>query len=267
MHLAQRPWSEEVSSQNMASFTALNGAEAKSPDAPGASSSAQRAASEERQDKQLPAPESKSGEGSTSQREHWPSRGPEAPSHQPANYPDVEGSSHKRKRSDSPERSREFQIGREQPTESREAYSTPQRERDYRSYGDERRDSHDVWYSHQSREDRGTYEQQTPIGTVSSQADEQIGDAHRRGTSHVDSQDYPATSPDGEDNPSIYGRSYTPDGRRDTVVQSDPKKRKRNFSNRTKTGCLTCRKRKKKCDETKPECESAGPPWRISVSC
>lgn len=37
--------------------------------------------------------------------------------------------------------------------------------------------------------------------------------------------------------------------------QDDRKKRKRNFSNRTKTGCMTCRKRKKKCDETRPECE------------
>ncbi|KAK8197681.1 uncharacterized protein BKA78DRAFT_306545 [Phyllosticta capitalensis] len=38
-------------------------------------------------------------------------------------------------------------------------------------------------------------------------------------------------------------------------VQIDPqKKRKRNFSNRTKTGCQTCRRRKKKCDENKPVC-------------
>ena len=32
-------------------------------------------------------------------------------------------------------------------------------------------------------------------------------------------------------------------------------KRKRVFSNRTKTGCMTCRRRKKKCDELHPECE------------
>lgn len=32
-------------------------------------------------------------------------------------------------------------------------------------------------------------------------------------------------------------------------------KRKRNFSNRTKTGCITCRSRKKKCDEGRPHCE------------
>ena len=56
-------------------------------------------------------------------------------------------------------------------------------------------------------------------------------------------------------------------------VQVDPKKRKRvsnpesvslhlrrltlkqAFTNRTKTGCQTCRKRKKKCDEGKPTCQ------------
>ncbi|KAF2759659.1 trimeric LpxA-like protein [Pseudovirgaria hyperparasitica] len=39
-------------------------------------------------------------------------------------------------------------------------------------------------------------------------------------------------------------------------VQVDPKKRKRQFANRTKTGCQTCRRRKKKCDEAKPECSN-----------
>jgi Zn(2)-Cys(6) binuclear cluster domain-containing protein len=28
------------------------------------------------------------------------------------------------------------------------------------------------------------------------------------------------------------------------------------FTNRTKTGCITCRRRKKKCDEGKPHCEN-----------
>ncbi|KAI8930590.1 hypothetical protein NX059_012200 [Plenodomus lindquistii] len=40
-------------------------------------------------------------------------------------------------------------------------------------------------------------------------------------------------------------------------VQVHVKKRKRQFANRTKTGCGTCRKRKKKCDESKPACTSA----------
>jgi hypothetical protein len=43
------------------------------------------------------------------------------------------------------------------------------------------------------------------------------------------------------------------------VQHLDAKKRKRQFANRTKTGCGTCRKRKKKCDEAKPECTSILP--------
>ncbi|PGH17013.1 hypothetical protein AJ79_01397 [Helicocarpus griseus UAMH5409] len=38
-------------------------------------------------------------------------------------------------------------------------------------------------------------------------------------------------------------------------VQVGPK-RKRVFSNRTKTGCMTCRRRKKKCDEQHPSCNN-----------
>ena len=36
-------------------------------------------------------------------------------------------------------------------------------------------------------------------------------------------------------------------------------KRKRNFSNRTKTGCMTCRRRKKKCGEERPHCKFESP--------
>lgn len=39
-------------------------------------------------------------------------------------------------------------------------------------------------------------------------------------------------------------------------MDADRRKRKRVFSNRTKTGCMTCRRRKKKCDEMHPECRS-----------
>ncbi|KAI9850870.1 MAG: Maltose acetyltransferase [Vezdaea acicularis] len=49
-----------------------------------------------------------------------------------------------------------------------------------------------------------------------------------------------------------YASERTPGG----GAQVDHKRRKRVFSNRTKTGCLTCRRRKKKCDETKPECNN-----------
>ncbi|KAH8696820.1 trimeric LpxA-like protein [Phaeosphaeriaceae sp. PMI808] len=43
---------------------------------------------------------------------------------------------------------------------------------------------------------------------------------------------------------------------RSGVQHVDAKKRKRQFANRTKTGCGTCRRRKKKCDEAKPECNN-----------
>ncbi|KAK7177984.1 maltose O-acetyltransferase [Paraphaeosphaeria sporulosa] len=39
-------------------------------------------------------------------------------------------------------------------------------------------------------------------------------------------------------------------------VHVDRKKPKRQFANRTRTGCGTCRRRKKKCDESKPECNN-----------
>jgi hypothetical protein len=50
-----------------------------------------------------------------------------------------------------------------------------------------------------------------------------------------------------------YG-AYATDRTSQGAVQAGAK-RKRVFSNRTKTGCMTCRKRKKKCDEGHPYCE------------
>lgn len=44
---------------------------------------------------------------------------------------------------------------------------------------------------------------------------------------------------------------------RQPAVQQIGPKRKRVFSNRTKTGCLTCRRRKKKCDEAHPSCKGS----------
>ena len=44
-------------------------------------------------------------------------------------------------------------------------------------------------------------------------------------------------------------------GRDSQSMDADRRKRKRVFSNRTKTGCMTCRRRKKKCDEMHPECQ------------
>ncbi|MCJ1476652.1 Maltose acetyltransferase [Lambiella insularis] len=61
-------------------------------------------------------------------------------------------------------------------------------------------------------------------------------------------------SPDtDEHHPQQYG-DYG--GGRSAITEAERKRRKRVFSNRTKTGCMTCRKRKKKCDELHPECNN-----------
>ena len=60
-------------------------------------------------------------------------------------------------------------------------------------------------------------------------------------------------SPEDDDDP--HGQYGDYGGSRNSQ-DLDRKRRKRVFSNRTKTGCLTCRRRKKKCDEQHPECES-----------
>lgn len=37
-------------------------------------------------------------------------------------------------------------------------------------------------------------------------------------------------------------------------IDTAKKRQKRKFSRRTRSGCQTCRRRKKKCDETRPSC-------------
>ena len=62
-------------------------------------------------------------------------------------------------------------------------------------------------------------------------------------------------SPEADDQRQHYGEYGPPRSSGVQVDQDIRKRRKRVFSNRTKTGCMTCRKRKKKCDELHPECE------------
>jgi hypothetical protein len=254
----------------MTAFTALNGEQPKPAEDQSTSPSAKRAVSEERQAVPASMSEPRSaGEVASSSRENWSAgSGGDRPSlYQPSANAETE-SAHKRKRSYSPNPRPESQQhgAREERersapqtySESHDPYGSSTRDRDrerdrereYRSYGDEGRERSESWYGQHHREERGAYEQQNSAGSVPSQTEEQIGDALRRASDAE--QNASPTSPDVDD---YYG-PYTPEQRRDgTMVQSDPKKRKRNFSNRTKTGCLTCRKRKKKCDETKPECE------------
>ncbi|CRK37152.1 Maltose acetyltransferase [Verticillium nonalfalfae] len=253
----------------MSAFTALNGGSPKATEPPAPES--RKTPPEERptaQSTSQASPKPPSSEVASSQRDAWPAPAHDRPSFQSASYPDVEGS-HKRKRSDSsePRREREPQsqpiqertpdtATQPHPPESREAYGTPQREREHRQYAEDSRDPNDPWYSREGRDERGYYDTQHSASTTQGQTEEQIGDALRRVTGQMDNHSDYGNSPEGDDHDrsmSVYG-PYTPGGSRDHVLQSDPKKRKRNFSNRTKTGCLTCRKRKKKCDEQKPEC-------------
>ncbi|KAJ2893936.1 Maltose acetyltransferase [Zalerion maritima] len=239
----------------MASFTALNGGTG-SPKATSPVNGSFDVKAPPLEDRMPPSePRPPVGTSPTGPRDAWPER----PQYQPR-YPDVEDS-HKRKRSDSIEPRREHAPPQpersEEPTsatrltpshnESRDPYGTPQREYRPVQYGpgDESARDHpnDSWYSRQSREERSAHHSQHP--------DEQSGDSMRR------EGDYSATSPDGDDRSiNAYDSHYGADSRNDKLIQGDPKKRKRVFANRTKTGCLTCRRRKKKCDEQKPECNN-----------
>lgn len=121
----------------------------------------------------------------------------------------------------------------------REQYGPDVRYRQYAASTEDHRDSgprNEQWHH--------GYQQQHNI----SPDEQQLGDALRQS---MDGHQREYISP-GDDDRSLYG-GYGQD-RREMSASSDPKKRKRNFSNRTKTGCMTCRRRKKKCDETRPEC-------------
>ncbi|KAH8755824.1 bacterial transferase hexapeptide [Diaporthe sp. PMI_573] len=263
----------------MTSFTAMNGADSpKAANANGNSTGAKRAGSSERtrgpaQDSDKAPKQQPSSDANISHRERddW---APGSPGHDrepsPAKYADMERP-HKRKRSSSTKSPRtlaqterqqeDVRLKRAQESEPRERdpYERDARGRRYRSYGDDGRDrgreaererDRDSWYfPHERRHEQGPCS--CPPSPDSANTEEQIGDAPRRVT-----EDYPQTSPDGDDISKSYPGQYTPEQRRNGVVHSDPKKRKRNFNNRTKTGCLTCRKRKKKCDEARPECSN-----------
>ena len=56
--------------------------------------------------------------------------------------------------------------------------------------------------------------------------------------------------------PNEYDDGATDHNRLDQHSEQKKVARKRQFANRTKTGCGTCRRRKKKCDEAKPKCNN-----------
>ena len=75
---------------------------------------------------------------------------------------------------------------------------------------------------------------------------------HTWSQEHENSEMHPngASEAQWDDSPGPDGQGYEHNGANGIVP-----KRKRNFSNRTKTGCMTCRRRKKKCGEERPYCK------------
>lgn len=247
----------------MSAFTALNGGSPKANEPP-AESSERPISSDERVQAQSKTYSHKSPDVHSSHKDTWQGHGTDRPPFPTIHYPEGDGPS-KRKRSNSAELRRDGTAQERTPdgtpgglhNDSREAYGTPQP--GTRHYGEDHRDKEISWKGqHPSRDERNGYDsQQNSATSPRGHTEEQIGDALRMAAGQDNHSDYSNTSPDAEDRSgATYGSPYgTEQHRSDSIIQHDPKKRKRNFSNRTKTGCLTCRKRKKKCDEQKPECK------------
>jgi hypothetical protein len=258
-------------------FTAVNG---KEPlvGLPVHSNGASRRGSDERSNGQPritpPGQEKLTITTTTTQRDDWlpPSNG-DRHSYQPQNLYSDPDESHKRKRSGSIELNsssansyhthalpsstkqtpttamaesdgpREDSLRPTPSIEQRDPYGSESQYRHFITSQEDNRDSihgSDSWHSRQYAPQHMT-------------SDEQLGEALQRASQSMDVQ-RGYTSPDDDRSANPYG-PYRNDGR-EMSAQSDPKKRKRNFSNRTKTGCMTCRRRKKKCDESRPECKS-----------
>jgi hypothetical protein len=220
-------------------------------------------------------------------RSSWAAPTPteERPPFQPTAYPDVQGSPNKRKRSNSPPASHDGprdHFGRRGEAEPRDGNRAGSRDRNSSS-PPKSNSFHDADLRRALARDRGreferggsrlrfalvsvkddnwgpNYEQahsavpDSAVSEVDPNGDLVSGE--RMDSAGYDEQQSPDMDVDDSPVASFRHGSFIGEQRRDGLIQSDPKKRKRNFSNRTKTGCLTCRRRKKKCDEAKPECK------------
>ncbi|GAO18483.1 uncharacterized protein UV8b_07299 [Ustilaginoidea virens] len=257
----------------MSAFTALNGGSPKTHDPPPENAAKALLPSDERNQIAHKSYGRRSPETVSSHRDGWQGRNSERKQLPSGGFPDGE-SSQKRKRSSSTEPRCEGTSTRERTPEpalagsqndAREVYGPLQRESMH--FGEATREKDSAWPTQAPpRVERNGYEsQQSSATSPRGQIEEQIGDAIqraagqaiRRAAEQADHSDYTNNSPDAEERPgAAFGSPYGSEQIPESILQHDPKKRKRNFSNRTKTGCLTCRKRKKKCDEQKPECSN-----------
>lgn len=87
-------------------------------------------------------------------------------------------------------------------------------------------------------------------------ADARMAEALQRENRNYDNVGPRETFASPEEEDELHAQQYGEYGanRSSQSLDMDRKRRKRVFSNRTKTGCMTCRRRKKKCDEQHPEC-------------
>ncbi|EXJ78942.1 hypothetical protein A1O3_08442 [Capronia epimyces CBS 606.96] len=179
-------------------------------------------------------------------------RGSELSSQTPSSvYPQTQStelSSHKRKRSESvePEKYSEHQPYEYTPSQRPEPHHMANRALHVLGSVDQ---NGGAYYpnpspvnqdGHPWPTDRPGQASSSSNGVRPSTSDSQLAEALQRETAgHEDAQ------------PRSWDPSPSSNG--DVSTAGGPK-RKRNFSNRTKTGCLTCRARKKKCDEQHPTC-------------
>lgn len=241
-----------------ARFTAVNGRDAAPvPANNGVNGNGAARGSEERQRVTPPGQEKLKINTSTNQDWTASTNASERQSYQPpGSY--SEEAQHKRKRSLSTDRNSYHShampsaSSKQTPVTATTENETPQTAQEYeaedryRQHGAANEGSRDgapeadIWHSRQ-------YSSHV-------NSDEHLGEVLQRASQNMDShqQSYGPNSPGDDDRSPQYGRY---DDGREMSASSDPKKRKRNFSNRTKTGCMTCRRRKKKCDENRPECE------------
>ncbi|TVY73366.1 putative maltose O-acetyltransferase [Lachnellula suecica] len=269
-------------------FTAVNGKEPSVEESPvngmngngNGNGPSSRRGSDERSNGQpriTPPGQEKLTITTTTQRDDWvpPANGARHPYQTPQTGTYTEADvSHKRKRSGSMDQnSAKSYHNHNLPSSTKETPTTatttdsdgprddnlrPPSQSDQRdSYGSDAQYRHFIGEdqrSHDHGNDPWSSRQYSQLGQITS--DEHLSEVLQRASQGLDSQhrDYDHGSPGDDDRSNPYG-GYGHD-RREMSVQSDPKKRKRNFSNRTKTGCMTCRRRKKKCDETKPECNN-----------
>jgi len=163
------------------------------------------------------------------------------------------GTQHKRKRSDSSEASRPVHSRGYDYSPSKRAEPQHVADRALRAMGNGEQNGTGHYPNGQPGDQNGhTWPPHArpiqPHGSVNGSrpptSDAQLAEALQRETHSQDDQsrNWEVHSSNGDSGPNQYDQDSP-----NTITVAGPK-RKRNFSNRTKTGCLTCRRRKKKCD-------------------